>query len=180
MNTVESKLQHATFGTGCFWCTETMFKSLKGVKEVQPGYCGGNVDNPTYKEVCSGKTMHVEVIYITYDPTEITYDYLLQAFWRSHDPTQLNKQGNDVGTQYRSAIFYHNDDQKEKAEKYKNILNESGLYSTTIVTEISPFVKFYKAESDHLDYYNQNSESAYCKFVIKPKLDKFKALFNIT
>ncbi|AYV77848.1 MAG: peptide-methionine (S)-S-oxide reductase [Edafosvirus sp.] len=174
---IESKTQLATFGTGCFWCTESIFRILKGVKDVYCGYCGGHTVNPTYKKVCSGTTNHAEVIQLSYDPTEISYDELLQAFWRSHDPTQLNGQGADIGTQYRSVIFYHTEEQKEKAEMYKKKLNDSKLYKSDIVTEISPMTTFYKAEQDHQDYFTKNSEKQYCKLVIKPKLDKFKAIF---
>ena len=146
----------ATFGTGCFWCTEAIFQELDGVLKATSGYSGGNVENPTYKEVCEGTTGHAEVIQVVYDPSKITYDVLLKAFWQSHDPTTLNRQGNDVGPQYRSVIFYHNDEQKEKAEKYKAELDKSKAFDNPIVTEISPYSKFYVAENYHQDYYNNN------------------------
>ncbi|ATL49978.1 peptide-methionine (S)-S-oxide reductase [Chitinophaga caeni] len=168
----------ATFGNGCFWCSEAIFQSLEGVLKVESGYSGGTVPDPTYKEVCTGTTGHAEVIQITYDPTKISYDDLLAAFWESHDPTTLNRQGNDVGTQYRSVVFYHDDEQKEKAEYYKKKLDESGAYKDPIVTEIAPFSKFYKAENYHQDYYNLNGSQPYCHYVIKPKLEKFRKVFK--
>jgi peptide-methionine (S)-S-oxide reductase len=170
-------LQVATFGAGCFWCTEAQFQQLKGVIQVVSGYTGGHVANPTYKQVCSGTTGHAEVTNIYYDPREITYDELLAAFWTSHDPTQLNRQGNDVGTQYRSAIYFHNDEQREKAQEYKQKLNEEKAYNSPVVTEISPASTFYKAEAYHQNYYNQNGEQPYCQFVVRPKLDKFRKVF---
>jgi len=167
----------ATFGTGCFWCTEAVFQQLKGVLKVSSGYSGGHVDNPTYKEVCEGTTGHAEVIQVVYDPSVISYDTLLEAFWQSHDPTTLNRQGNDVGPQYRSVVFYHNAGQKEKAEKYKARLEAEKVFDKPIVTEISPFSKFYVAENYHQDYYNQNGSQPYCYYVIRPKLEKFKKVF---
>ncbi|MBV7529443.1 peptide-methionine (S)-S-oxide reductase MsrA [Chitinophaga sp. sic0106] len=181
-NDMEAKnntsLQTATFGGGCFWCTEAQFQYLDGVVKVESGYSGGNVPDPTYEQVCEGNTGHAEVIQVTYDTTKISYDELLEAFWISHDPTQLNRQGNDVGTQYRSVIFYHNPEQKEKAEYYKNKLQNSGAYEKPVVTEIAPFTKFYVAEDYHQNYYNQNGSQPYCYFVIKPKLEKFKKVFK--
>jgi peptide-methionine (S)-S-oxide reductase len=168
----------ATFGNGCFWCTEAIFQNLDGVLKVTSGYSGGTVDNPTYKEVCEGTTGHAEVIQIVYDPSKITFDELLQAFWQSHDPTTLNRQGNDVGPQYRSVIFYHDAEQKEKAEKYKQELDKSKAYDNPIVTEISPFSKFYVAENYHQDYYNNNGSQPYCYYVIRPKLEKFNKVFK--
>jgi len=168
----------ATFGTGCFWCTEAIFQELDGVLKATSGYSGGNVENPTYKEVCEGTTGHAEVIQVVYDPSKITYDDLLKAFWQSHDPTTLNRQGNDVGPQYRSVIFYHNDEQKEKAEKYKAELDKSKAFDNPIVTEISPYSKFYVAENYHQDYYNNNGSQPYCYYVIKPKLEKFNKVFK--
>jgi peptide-methionine (S)-S-oxide reductase len=167
-----------TFGTGCFWCTEAIFQQLNGVFSATSGYSGGHVDNPTYKEVCEGTTGHAEVIQIVYDPSKITFDELLEVFWQTHDPTTLNRQGNDVGPQYRSAIFYHNDEQKRKAEEYKAKLDESKAFNNPIVTEITPFSKFYKAENYHQDYYNNNGSQPYCQYVIRPKLDKFKKVFK--
>lgn len=168
----------ATFAAGCFWCIEAQFLQLEGVNKVESGYIGGHVANPTYKQVCTGTTGHAEAINIYYNPELLSYDELLAAFWTTHDPTQLNRQGNDVGTQYRSAIFYHNDDQKEKAEHYKRKLNEEKAFNNPVVTEISEYDVFYKAEDYHQDYYNQNSNQGYCTFVIKPKLEKFKKVFK--
>jgi peptide-methionine (S)-S-oxide reductase len=173
----EQKTEVATFGAGCFWCTEAQFQQLEGVMKVESGYSGGSVDNPTYKEVCAGTTGHAEVTNIYYDPSVITFDELLAAFWVAHDPTQLNRQGNDVGTQYRSVVFYHNEDQRRLAEEYKKKLNDENAYNSDVVTEIAPFTKFYKAEDYHQNYYNQNSSQSYCVFVVKPKLDKFKKVF---
>ena len=168
----------ATFGTGCFWCTEALFQQLDGVISATSGYSGGHVENPTYKEVCEGTTGHAEVIQIVYDPKKITFDDLLEAFWQSHDPTSLNRQGNDVGPQYRSVIFYHNQEQKEKAEKYKAELDKAKAFDKPIVTEISPYSKFYVAENYHQEYYDNNGKQPYCYFVIRPKLDKFKKVFK--
>ena len=168
----------ATFGTGCFWCTEAIFQELDGVLKATSGYSGGNVENPTYKEVCEGTTGHAEVIQVVYDPSKITYDDLLKAFWQSHDPTTLNRQGNDVGPQYRSVIFYHNDEQKEKAEKYKAELDKSKAFDNPIVTEITPYSNFYVAENYHQDYYNNNGSQPYCYYVIRPKLEKFNKVFK--
>ncbi|QEC45296.1 peptide-methionine (S)-S-oxide reductase MsrA [Pseudobacter ginsenosidimutans] len=168
----------ATLGTGCFWCTEAVFQQLKGVLKVTSGYSGGNEVNPTYKDVSTGTTGHAEVIQVVYDPAEITFDELLEVFWQTHDPTTLNRQGNDVGPQYRSAIFYHNAEQKAKAEKYKKELGESGAFEKPIVTEISPYTAFYKAEDYHQDYYNNNGSQPYCYYVIRPKLEKFQKVFK--
>lgn len=168
----------ATLGTGCFWCTEAIFQQLKGVLKVTSGYSGGKEVNPTYKDVSTGTTGHAEVIQIVYDPAEISFDELLEVFWQTHDPTTLNRQGNDVGPQYRSAIFYHNNEQKSKAEKYKKELDESGAFEKPIVTEISPYTAFYKAEDYHQDYYNNNGSQPYCYYVIRPKLEKFQKVFK--
>lgn len=168
----------ATFGAGCFWCVEAVFQELKGVISVTSGYSGGSVKNPSYKEVCTGTTGHAEVAQIVYDPGQITYDELLEVFWQTHDPTTLNKQGNDAGTQYRSAIFHHNEKQKEIAEKYKRELNKSGAWDKPIVTEIVPFSVFYKAEDYHQRYYNLNKEEQYCRYVIRPKVEKFRKVFK--
>jgi len=172
------KTEVATFGAGCFWCTEAQFQQLNGVEKVESGFSGGHTANPTYREVCGGNTGHAEVCNIYYDPAVISFDELLAAFWTCHDPTQLNRQGNDVGTQYRSVIFYHNEEQKTKAEEYKNKLNAEHAWDKPVVTEISPFTKFYKAEDYHQDYYDLNGSEPYCQFVIKPKLDKFKKVFK--
>ena len=176
--TGNENLDTATFGTGCFWCTEAIFQQLKGVKKVTSGYSGGQIANPTYKEVCTGTTGHAECIQVLYDPKEISFDELLQVFWESHDPTSLNRQGNDVGTQYRSAIFYQNDDQRRIAEGYKKELNEKKVFEKPIVTEISPLKNFYPAEDYHQNYYNNNGDQPYCYFVIKPKLEKFEKVFK--
>jgi peptide-methionine (S)-S-oxide reductase len=174
----EHKQEIATFAAGCFWCVEAQFQQLNGVSKVESGYTGGHVPNPTYKQVCTGATGHAEACNIYYDPAKISYDELLAAFWTAHDPTQLNRQGNDEGTQYRSAIFYHNEEQKKKAEEYKRKLNEEHAYNGPVVTEISPYTTFYKAEDYHQNYYNENGSQPYCTFVVKPKLDKFKKVFK--
>lgn len=173
----EHKTEIASFAAGCFWCVEAQFQQLEGVEKVESGYTGGHVANPTYKEVCTGTTGHAEACNITYDPSVISYDELLAAFFMSHDPTQLNRQGNDIGTQYRSGIYYHNETQKEKAEYYIKKLNEEKAYPNPIVTEVKPYGTFYKAEDYHQNYYNQNGEEGYCRMVIRPKLDKFKKVF---
>ena len=172
------KLDTATFGTGCFWCTEAVFQELKGVVKAVSGYTGGHVANPSYEEVCTGTTGHAEALQVTYDPSVITYDELLEVFWEAHDPTTLNRQGNDVGTQYRSAIFYHNEEQKEKAEHYKEKLNKSGAYDKPIVTEITAFSKFYPAEDYHQDYFRLHGSQPYCQLVIRPKVEKFEKVFK--
>jgi peptide-methionine (S)-S-oxide reductase len=176
--TSKSGLETATFGSGCFWCTEAIFLNVDGVEKVVSGYTGGKVKNPTYKEVCSGLTGHAEVVQLTYDPNQVTYDELLEFFWKTHDPTTLNRQGNDEGTQYRSVVYYHNDEQKQLAEHYKKKLDESGAFSAPVVTEISPATTFYKAEDYHQNYYNLNSSAPYCSYVIQPKLEKFKKAFK--
>jgi peptide-methionine (S)-S-oxide reductase len=170
--------QLATFASGCFWCTEAIFQNVDGVEKVVSGYMGGKVKNPTYKEVCTGQTGHAEVIQLTYDPKKVTYDELLEIFWKTHDPTTLNRQGADVGTQYRSAIFYHNDDQKQLAEKYKKKLTEANVFDQPIVTEITAASVFYKAEDYHQNYYNLNGDAPYCSMVIQPKVEKFKKVFK--
>jgi peptide-methionine (S)-S-oxide reductase len=172
------KYEQATFGQGCFWCAEAIFKELDGVVKVESGYSGGKTANPTYKEVCSGQTGHAEVVQITYDPSKISYDELLEVFWKTHDPTTLNRQGNDVGTQYRSVIFYHNEEQKRLAEAYKKKLIDEKIWDKPIVTEISPFTHFYKAEDYHQNYYENNPNQAYCQYVIVPKLEKFEKIFK--
>ena len=173
------KTDTATFATGCFWCTEAIFEELNGVLKVTSGYTGGHVKNPTYKEVCSGETGHAECVQIVYEPEKISFDELLKVFFEVHDPTSLNRQGADVGTQYRSAIFFHNVEQKEKAEYYKKELNTSGAFTKPIVTEISSIEKFYPAEDYHQEYYENNKNSnPYCSVVIRPKLEKFQKVFN--
>lgn len=165
-------LQTATFAGGCFWCTEAIFKRLKGVVSVIPGYAGGSKEDPHYDEVSTGKTGHAEAINITFDPTIIPYEKLLDIFWHTHNPTTLNKQGADIGTQYRSMILYHTPEQKQLAEKSKEELENSGIYTNPIVTEIQPFQAFYDAESYHQNYYDNNSAAPYCTFVIDPKIQK--------
>lgn len=171
------KVEIATFGNGCFWCTEAVFQEIKGVLKVESGYSGGAVVNPTYKQVCTGNTGHAEVIQITFDPAVVSYDKLLEAFFYSHDPTTLNRQGNDVGTQYRSAVFYHSEAQKTAALALKEQLDKAKVWPDPIVTEVTPFKVFYKAEDYHQNYYNDNGAQPYCQFVIKPKVDKFKKAF---
>ena len=171
-------LKKATFGSGCFWCSEAIFERVDGVHSVVSGYAGGKVENPTYEQICSGSTGHAEVTQITYDPGITTYDDLLQIFWKTHDPTTLNRQGNDIGTQYRSVIFYHDDEQKLLAEKYKEDLNASGAWKDPIVTEISPHTVFYMAEDYHQNYYVSNPNQGYCSFIIAPKLEKFEKVFK--
>lgn len=173
----KKSMEKATFGAGCFWCVEAVFQQLDGVDTVISGYSGGGTKNPTYKEVTGGQTGHAEVIQLSYDPERVSYDELLEVFWKTHDPTTLNRQGNDVGTQYRSAIFYHNDEQKNKAEQYKKALDESGAWEDPIVTEIVKFEAFYPAEDYHQNFYNLNRAQPYCTFVIQPKLEKFKKVF---
>jgi len=168
----------ATFGSGCFWCTEAIFQQLKGVLKVESGYSGGARPNPTYEQVSSGATGHAEVTQITFDPSVISFDELLEVFWKTHDPTTLNRQGADVGTQYRSVIFYHNENQKQIAESYKIKLDASGSWDKPIVTEISAYSAFYKAEDYHQNYYNNNKRAPYCTFVIGPKLEKFEKVFG--
>jgi peptide-methionine (S)-S-oxide reductase len=172
------KLDTATFGTGCFWCTEAVFQQLEAVEKVTSGYSGGHVVNPTYEEVCSKTTGHAECLNIIYDSSKISFDELLEVFWQVHDPTTLNRQGADVGTQYRSVVFYHNDQQKAKAEKYKIELNKSGAWDNPIVTTLEKFNIFYPAEEHHQNYYNNNTSEGYCQFVIRPKLEKFEKVFK--
>ena len=171
-------MEQATLGSGCFWCSEAMFKQLKGVNAVKSGYSGGLVENPTYEQVCSGVTKHAEVVQITYDPVVISYSELLKVFWKIHDPTTLNRQGNDVGTQYRSSIFYHNDEQKKLAELFKQKLIESEVWSKPIVTEIIPLTNFYPAGNYHDDYFNQHRNQPYCAFVVAPKVEEFQKIFK--
>ncbi|MEP6596771.1 MAG: peptide-methionine (S)-S-oxide reductase MsrA [Ginsengibacter sp.] len=177
-NIAGKDLETATFANGCFWCTEAVFQQLEGVEKVTSGYSGGHVENPTYEEVCAKKTGHAECLKIDYNPGKISFDELLKVFWATHDPTTLNRQGNDSGPQYRSVIFYHNEEQKEKAEKYKHELDKSGAFESPIVTTIEAFTNFYPAENYHKDYYKNNSAQPYCHFVIKPKMDKLKKVFS--
>jgi peptide-methionine (S)-S-oxide reductase len=165
-------MEIATLGGGCFWCTEAIFKRLKGVKSVVSGYSGGTIQNPSYEQVSTGTTGHAEAIQIEFDPQIIAYEKILEVFWHTHNPTTLNQQGNDIGTQYRSVIFYHNQKQQEIAEKSKLELEKEGVYQDKIVTEIVPFSAFYPAEHYHKDYYDKNKEDSYCTFVIDPKIQK--------
>lgn len=171
-------LDTATFGAGCFWCVEAVFQDLKGVHSVVSGYAGGTLKNPTYDDVCSGATGHAEVCQIAYDPRQVSFPELLEVFWKTHDPTTLNRQGNDAGTQYRSAIFYHNEEQRKLAEHYKRELDSSKAFDAAIVTEIVPFTNFFKAEDYHQNYFNEHGAQPYCLFVIRPKVDKFKKAFK--
>ena len=168
----------ATFGSGCFWCSEAIFNRLEGVIKVEPGFSGGHTKNPTYNEVITGETGHAEVAQITYNPEIVSYSTLLEVMWKTHDPTTLNRQGGDVGTQYRSVIFYHDDEQKSLAEDYMAALDSAKIWENPIVTEIVPLVKFYVAEDYHNDYYENNPTNSYCSFVITPKVEKFEKVFK--
>lgn len=168
----------ATFGAGCFWCTEAVFSQLKGVSKVVSGYSGGTTKNPTYEDVCTGLTGHAEAIQVTFDPAAVSYPELLEVFWRSHDPTTRNRQGHDVGTQYRSVVFTHSERQREAAEKYKKKIDEAGVYAAPLVTEIEPFAAFYPAEDYHQSYYASNARRPYCRNVIRPKLDDLRKVFR--
>lgn len=175
---MQEKLEVATLGGGCFWCTEAIFKRLKGVVSVTSGYSGGKKENPSYDEVCRGITGHAEAIQITFDPAVIPYKTLLDVFWATHNPTTLNQQGNDIGTQYRSVIFYHSNQQKEIAEESKKSLASLAVYHDPIVTEITPFTNFYKAERYYENYYEKNQDAPYCQFVISPKIQKLMTEFK--
>jgi peptide-methionine (S)-S-oxide reductase len=174
----DKKSDTATFGAGCFWCVEAIFQQLIGVEDVVSGYSGGHIKNPTYKEVCTGTTGHAEVCQIKYDPAVISYEDLLEVFWSVHNPTTLNRQGGDIGTQYRSAIFYHNDTQKSLAEAYKARLDSENIWEDPVVTEIVPFEAFYTAEDYHQEYYFENTSQPYCSMVITPKVEKFRKVFK--
>jgi peptide-methionine (S)-S-oxide reductase len=176
-NMESSELKTATFGAGCFWCTEAVFLNVNGVTKVVSGYSGGKVKNPTYREVCSGLTGHAEVTQITFDPKKVSFEELLEVFWNTHDPTTLNRQGADEGTQYRSVVFYADENQKKIAEQYKKQLEASHIYKSPVVTEISPLTTFYPAEDYHQNYYALNPEQGYCQYVIRPKVEKFKKHF---
>ena len=169
---MNDKTEIATLANGCFWCTEAIFKRLKGIESVLPGYAGGSVKNPSYDQVCMGITGHTESIQIKFDPNIISFEKILDIFWHTHDPTTLNRQGNDIGTQYRSAIFFHDEKQKEIAEKSKKDLEQEGIYKNSIVTEITPFKNFYVAEDYHKNYYDEHQDAPYCNFVIDPKIHK--------
>lgn len=167
-------MELATFGGGCFWCLEPIFKDLRGVIKVESGYSGGNLENPTYEQVSNGNTGHAEVVQITFNPSEISFKDLLFVFFRMHDPTTLNRQGNDVGTQYRSVIFFHTEEQRSQAEEYIKSITDSKLYTDPVVTELTPFSKFFIAENYHQEFYEKNREYPYCKIVIDPKIKKFR------
>jgi len=171
-------MEVATFGSGCFWCTEAVFQRIKGVEKVVSGYAGGHVQNPTYRQVCAGNTGHAEAVQVQYDPSQISYPEILEIFWKTHDPTTRDRQGNDVGPQYRSAIFYHNEEQKRLAEEYKKKLDEAHIWEDPIVTEITPFTNFYPAEDYHQNYYNENPNQGYCSYIIRPKVEKLQKVFR--
>jgi peptide-methionine (S)-S-oxide reductase len=169
---MDNSTETATLASGCFWCTEAIFKRIKGIKSVLPGYSGGAVKNPSYDQVCMGITGHAESIQIKFDPSIISFEKILNIFWYTHDPTTLNRQGNDIGTQYRSAIFFHDEKQKDIAERSKRDLENKGVFKNPIVTEITPFKNFYVAEDYHKNYYDTHQEAAYCNFIIEPKIQK--------
>ncbi len=175
---MNATLEKATFGGGCFWCTEAIFKQAKGVTQVTPGYAGGTAPNPTYEQVCTGTTGHAEIVQIEYDPNIIPYQTLVQIFFATHDPTQLNRQGNDIGEQYRSVIFFHDDQQRKTAENIIAQLKKEKIYSEPIVTQIKPLEHFFPAEDYHRDYFIKNGEQPYCQAVISPKLAKFRKTFQ--
>lgn len=172
------KYELATFGNGCFWCTEAIFGRLKGVLKAIPGYSGGHIDNPTYREVCAGKTGHAESVQVTFDSAEVSYEDLLRVFWKTHDPTTRDRQGADIGPQYRSVIFYHDPQQKRSAEDYRAALQNAGIWSQPIVTEIVPFSQFWPAEEYHHEYFARNPSNGYCRAVITPKIEKFESVFR--
>jgi peptide-methionine (S)-S-oxide reductase len=175
---VPATMARATFGAGCFWCTEAVFQEVKGVRAVVSGYSGGWLKNPSYRQVCTGTTGHAEAIQVTYDPAVVSYQDLLEIFWHTHDPTTLNRQGADVGPQYRSVIFFRNDEQQQLAHDSKRKLDASGLFAGAVVTEIVPFTEFYRAEAYHQNYFEQNATKPYCQAVIRPKLEKLKQVFE--
>lgn len=170
--------KEATFGAGCFWCIEACYKDLAGVIDVMPGYAGGHTDHPTYKDICTGTTGHAEVARVVYDPAVVSFEELLEVFWFVHDPTQLNRQGNDIGTQYRSVIFYHDEEQRQLSEAYKARLTAEQVWDRPIVTEIVPLTNFYPAEDYHKDYFELNPGNAYCQAVVRPKVEKFRKVFG--
>lgn len=172
------ELEKATLGGGCFWCTEAVYLELKGVVDVKPGYSGGHVKNPSYKEVCNETTGHAEVVQITFDPEVVSYSEILEVFFVTHDPTTLNRQGNDVGTQYRSAIFYHSEAQKQTAKKVIELLEQEKAYKNSVVTEVTEFKAFYPAEDYHINYFARNKNQPYCQYVVAPKVEKFRKVFK--
>jgi peptide-methionine (S)-S-oxide reductase len=174
----EADAELATFGSGCFWCTEAVFQQMKGVRKAVSGYSGGSLKNPTYEEVCTGTTGHAEVVQVTYDPKLISYPELLEVFWRSHDPTTKNRQGHDVGTQYRSVIFTHSERQRQLAELYKRKIDDAQVYRAPLVTEIVPYTGFFPATADHQNFYADNPNQGYCRAVIGPKVEKLRKVFH--
>lgn len=178
MEMMGKNLEKATLGGGCFWCTEAVYLELKGVADVKPGYSGGHVKNPSYREVCNETTGHAEVVQITFDPAIVSYTEILEVFFVTHDPTTLNRQGNDVGTQYRSAIFYHSEQQKQTAQKVIELLTKDKVYNKPIVTEVTAFSAFYPAEDYHVNYFARNKNQPYCQFVVAPKVEKFRKVFK--
>lgn len=174
----EKMIKEATFGAGCFWCIEACYTDFNGVLEVYPGYAGGEQENPTYEQVCSGKTGHAEVARIVFDDEKVSFDELLEVFWFVHDPTQLNRQGNDIGTQYRSVVFYHNEEQKQRVEFFKQKLTDEKVWDREIVTELVPLANFYKAEAYHQNYFELNPQNMYCQSVVRPKVEKFRKVFS--
>jgi peptide-methionine (S)-S-oxide reductase len=177
-HTMSKELEKATLGGGCFWCTEAVYLELKGVVDVKPGYSGGHVKNPEYNDVCSGTTGHAEVIQLTFDPEVVSYSQILEVFFMTHNPTTLNRQGNDVGTQYRSVIFYHSEEQKKTAEKVIELFESEKVYEKAIVTEVTKFDKFYVAEDYHINYFARNKTQGYCQYIVVPKLEKFRKVFK--
>jgi peptide-methionine (S)-S-oxide reductase len=175
---LQNELEVATFAGGCFWCTEAVFLELDGVKKVVSGYIGGKTINPTYKDICNGDTGHAEAIQITFDPNRISFGQLLEIFFATHDPTTLNRQGNDIGTQYRSEIFYNNDAQKQISEEYIDLMSKENTFGKPIVTNVSAASKFYEAEDYHQNYYNQNKEQGYCSYIITPKIEKLQKVYK--
>ena len=175
---IAKNLEKATLGGGCFWCTEAVYLQLKGVTDVKPGYSGGHVKNPAYREVCNGTTGHAEVVQVTFDPEQVSFSEILEVFFKTHDPTTLNRQGNDVGTQYRSAVFYHSDEQKEITEKIIVQFENEKVYDDPIVTEVTAFDTFYPAEDYHINYFARNKNQPYCQFVVAPKVEKFEKIFK--
>lgn len=175
---MEKELEKTTLAGGCFWCTEAVYLELKGVINVKPGYSGGHVKNPSYKEVCAETTGHAEVVQITFDPEIVSFTEILEVFFMTHDPTTLNRQGNDVGTQYRSAVFYHSEKQKQTAEEIIQLFGEEKVYDNPIVTEVTEFDKFYSAEDYHVNYFARNKNQGYCQFVVAPKVEKFRKIFK--
>jgi peptide-methionine (S)-S-oxide reductase len=176
-NQINNQLEEATLGAGCFWCVEAVFLSIRGVVSVESGYSGGQIKNPSYREVCDGRTGHAEVIRIKFDPLETSFAKILEVFFQIHDPTTLNRQGGDVGTQYRSVIFYHSDNQRETAQLAIKAATESGVWKDPIVTSVDPLINYYKAEDYHQNYFAQNGDNPYCAMVVRPKVDKFRSKF---